>query len=253
MQDEYRTSIEHAVPMYGVEVQANQIDAYRAGFIPREAHLSFQMVFLFFWCLGLLMALRNRKVGPSILIWLVACASWLGFCSFAYHSGWVLHAMCFPLMSTVIFIGSVAANYIRAAREKRRITATFGRYVDPAVLKELLVQGGAAEQLGGKMFDIAVLFVDIRGFTPMSESLDPPTVVEIINKYLTLTTECIMRYYGTLDKFVGDCTMAFWNAPLMPSQIEENISFTPVQTCSQFPVNRPMNTSRMPVITPSTV
>ena len=122
--------------------------------------------------------------------------------------------MCFPLMSTVIFIGSVAANYIRAAREKRRITATFGRYVDPAVLKELLVQGGAAEQLGGKMFDIAVLFVDIRGFTPMSESLDPPTVVEIINKYLTLTTECIMRYHGTLDKFVGDCTMAFWNAPL---------------------------------------
>jgi adenylate cyclase len=214
MQDEYRTSIEHAVPMYGVEVQANQIDAYRAGFIPREAHLSFQMVFLFFWCLALLMALRNRKVGPSILIWLVACASWLGFCSFAYHSGWVLHAMCFPLMSTVIFIGSVAANYIRAAREKRRITATFGRYVDPAVLKELLVQGGAAEQLGGKMFDIAVLFVDIRGFTPMSESLDPPTVVEIIDKYLTLTTECIMRYHGTLDKFVGDCTMAFWNAPL---------------------------------------
>lgn len=214
MQDEYRTSIEHAVPMYGVEIQANQIDAYRSGFIPKEAHLSFQMVFLFFWCLALLMALRNRKVGPSILIWLVACASWLGFCSFAYHSGWVLHAMCFPLMSTVIFIGSVAANYIRAAREKRRITATFGRYVDPAVLKELLVQGGAAEQLGGKMFDIAVLFVDIRGFTPMSESLDPPTVVEIINKYLTLTTECIMRYHGTLDKFVGDCTMAFWNAPL---------------------------------------
>jgi len=109
---------------------------------------------------------------------------------------------------------SVASNYIRAAREKRRVTATFGRYVDPAILKELLVQGGSAEDLGGKMFDIAVLFVDIRGFTTMSEALDPPTVVQIINKYLTLTTECIMRYHGTLDKFVGDCTMAFWNAPL---------------------------------------
>ena len=48
----------------------------------------------------------------------------------------------------------------------------------------------------------------------MSESLDAPTVVEIINRYLTLTTNCIMRYHGTLDKFVGDCTMAFWNAPL---------------------------------------
>lgn len=214
MQDEYRTSIEHAAPMYGVEIQANQIDAYRAGFLPKEANLGFQMGLLFLWCLALLMGLRNRKVGPSILIWLLACGSWIGLCALAYHSGWVLHALCFPLMATVIFVGSVAANYIRAAREKRRITATFGRYVDPAVLKELLVQGGAAEQLGGKMFDIAVLFVDIRGFTPMSESLDPPTVVEIINKYLTLTTECIMRYRGTLDKFVGDCTMAFWNAPL---------------------------------------
>jgi adenylate cyclase len=77
-----------------------------------------------------------------------------------------------------------------------------------------MADGSADETLGGKNFDIAVLFVDIRGFTTMSESLPPATVVEIINKYLTLTTECIMRYHGTLDKFVGDCTMAFWNAPV---------------------------------------
>ena len=214
MQDEYRTSIEHAVPMYGVEVQANQIDAYRAGFIPREAHLGFQMAFLFLWCLVLLMALRNRKVVTSVLIWLAACIAWIAFSAVSYRLGWVLHVLCFPLMSTIIFVGSVAANYIRAAREKRRITDTFGRYVDPAVLKQLLEQDSASEQLGGKMFDIAVMFVDIRGFTSTSESLDPATVVEILNRYLTLTTECVMRYHGTLDKFVGDCTMAFWNAPL---------------------------------------
>ena len=81
-------------------------------------------------------------------------------------------------------------------------------------MAELLRKGSDALELGGKTYDIAVLFVDIRGFTSMSESLDPPTVVEIINRYLTLTTECIMRHHGTLDKFVGDCTMAFWNAPL---------------------------------------
>ena len=214
MQDEYRTSIDHAEPMYGVEIVANQIDAYRSGFYPKEASLPFQMGLLFLWCLALFMGLRDRKVKTSLMVWLGSCVCWIGLCIYAYHSGWVLHVLCFPLMATVIFVGSVAINYIRAAREKRRITATFGRYVDPAVLKELLVQGGAAEQLGGKMFDIAVLFVDVRGFTPMSESLDPPTVVEIINQYLTLTTECIMRYHGTLDKFVGDCTMAFWNAPL---------------------------------------
>ena len=214
MQDEYRTAIDHAAPMYGVEIVANQIDAYRSGFYPREASLPFQMGLLFLWSAALFLGLRNRKVLPSLLVWLGCSGGWVGLCVFAYSRGWVLHTLCFPLMATVIFVGSVAANYVRAAREKRRITATFGRYVDPAVLKELLVQGGAAEQLGGQLHEIAVLFVDIRGFTAMSEALDPPTVVEIINRYLTLTTECIMRYRGTLDKFVGDCTMAFWNAPL---------------------------------------
>ena len=81
-------------------------------------------------------------------------------------------------------------------------------------MRRLIAQGASALELGGKQYDIAVLFVDIRGFTTMSEALDPPTVVEIINKYLTLTTECIMKNHGTLDKFVGDCTMAFWNAPV---------------------------------------
>jgi adenylate cyclase len=81
-------------------------------------------------------------------------------------------------------------------------------------MRQLLEQGSDALELGGRLYDIAVLFVDIRGFTTMSEALDPPTVVEIINKYLTLTTECIMKNHGTLDKFVGDCTMAFWNAPV---------------------------------------
>ena len=68
--------------------------------------------------------------------------------------------------------------------------------------------------MGGKQCDIAVLFVDIRGFTAMSEALEPAQVVEILNRYLSLTTDCVMRRHGTLDKFVGDCTMAIWNAPL---------------------------------------
>ena len=214
MGDEYRTAIDHAAPMYGVEILANQIDAFRTGFLPRECSEAVQLVLLFFWCAALVWLLCDRRVQTSVVIWLIACVGWIGVCLLAYRSGWVLHTLWFPLAASVIFVGSVAANYIRSQREKRRITATFGRYVDPAVLKELLIQGGAAEQLGGQMHEIAVLFVDIRGFTTMSEALNPPTVVEIINRYLTLTTECIMRYRGTLDKFVGDCTMAFWNAPL---------------------------------------
>ena len=215
LQDQYRTSIDHAAPMYGIEIQANQIDAYRSGnVIPKEAPEALQLILLFLLSTAMFLFLADRKVVVSVLLWLGVCFGWIGICLAAYAGGWVLHVLWIPLAATVCFVAGVAANYIRAAREKRRVTATFGRYVDPAILKELLVQGGSAEDLGGKMFNIAVLFVDIRGFTPMSESLDPPTVVEIINKYLTLTTQCIMRHHGTLDKFVGDCTMAFWNAPL---------------------------------------
>ena len=215
MQDEYRTSMDHAAPMYGIEIQANLIDAYRNGFYPHEVHETAQLVILFlvsglcFWWLW------DRKVLHALLTWLILCALWVGLCFGLYRlAGLVFHVLWVPLAATLVFIASVALNYFRASLEKRHITDTFGRYVDPAILKELLVKGGAAEDLGGKTFEIAVLFVDIRGFTTMSESLDPPTVVEIINQYLTLTTECIMRHHGTLDKFVGDCTMAFWNAPL---------------------------------------
>ena len=59
-----------------------------------------------------------------------------------------------------------------------------------------------------------MLFVDVRGFTTMSEALEPPQVVEILNRYLTLIADCILNHHGTLDKFVGDAAMAFWGAPL---------------------------------------
>ena len=94
------------------------------------------------------------------------------------------------------------------------MTETFQRYVDPVIMNELLKGDSKTLNLGGELKNIAVLFVDIRGFTTMSEALPPTTVVEILNRYLTLTTECIRKHHGTLDKFVGDCTMAFWNAPL---------------------------------------
>jgi adenylate cyclase len=214
MQDEYTTAVHRSGHMYGIEIQANQIDAYRGGFFPREMKKTPQLILLF--CIGAAMFLffLERKLIWALAGWLAASAGWTALCLLLYRAGVIMRVVWTPLLVTLLFIITVAAHYFRAQKEKRRVTATFGRYVDPAILKELLAQGGGGDDLGGKSFEIAVLFVDIRGFTSMSETLPPATVVQILNRYLSLTTACVMRYHGTLDKFVGDCTMAFWNAPL---------------------------------------
>ncbi|MBR5926286.1 MAG: adenylate/guanylate cyclase domain-containing protein, partial [Firmicutes bacterium] len=214
MQDEYRTSINHAAPMYGIEIQANQIDAYRNADYPKEVSKLVQAIILFIISFAAAYVFIGASVKRGVLVWIIACVVWMAICFAASKAGIVMHVIRIPAALTILLAVCTGFNYVRAQREKRKVTSVFGRYVDPAIMNELLAEGGAAETLGGKNCNIAVLFVDIRGFTTMSESLPPATVVEIINKYLTLTTECIMRYHGTLDKFVGDCTMAFWNAPV---------------------------------------
>ncbi|MBE6909116.1 MAG: adenylate/guanylate cyclase domain-containing protein [Ruminococcaceae bacterium] len=213
LQDAYLTAVDHAEPMYGIEIQANAIDSYRAAFFPRELGGRWQLALTFVLCFLAMLWFYDRKVSLALPVWAALSAGWVGLCVLLYRSGVILHVLWVPLFITALFVASVAVNYVRAQREKHRVQNTFGHYVDPAVMKQLLEHGSGELELGGKLYDIAVLFVDIRGFTTMSEALDPPTVVEIINKYLTLTTECIMKNHGTLDKFVGDCTMAFWNAP----------------------------------------
>lgn len=101
-----------------------------------------------------------------------------------------------------------------AEMQRRRVKDTFSRYMEPAVVEALLRDGVTDEDFRGKSMEVAVLFVDIRGFTSLSEQLEAEKVVEILNRFLTLTSDAIQSNGGTLDKFIGDCTMAFWGAPL---------------------------------------
>jgi len=215
LQDYVTTSTDHSKKMFGIEAQANMIEMYLRGDFKREASQSVQYVLLFFVSLLALLLMWERKVLASTLIWLGLSGGSVGISYLFYHKlGLVTHVLWVPLSITAIYIATVAINYVRAALERRRVTNTFKRYVAPEIVSEILREGSDALGLGGKLTDIAVLFVDIRGFTPMSEVLTPPQVVDVLNSYLTLTSSAVMANSGTLDKFIGDATMAFWGAPL---------------------------------------
>ena len=214
LMDDYPVSISHAEKMYGIEIQANMLNAFINDEYKSEAGDGIQLLILFIITFLSLLFLHNRKVLPSILFTVAVIAASTGAALLLYSAGEVVHTMWIPFCALVAFIFTVAENYVRTSMEKKRVQAAFGRYVDPGVIKELMREDSDSLGLGGKLTDIACLFVDIRGFTTMSEILTPQQVVEILNQYLTLTTRCIMQNHGTLDKFIGDCTMAIWNAPL---------------------------------------
>lgn len=214
LQDSYITSADHARAMYGVEYQANAVQALLWEDYKLEAGRTLQLLLLFFLLfLGCLLFLR-LPIRFSLPLLGVSLAGYLFLTRLLYRMGWVCHVLWIPAGLTFLYIGCIVVHYVRAAMEKRRITGTFKRYVAPEIVNEILKEGTKALELGGRLTQIAVLFVDVRGFTPMSELLKPTQVVEILNRYLSLISDCILKNRGTLDKFVGDAAMAFWGAPL---------------------------------------
>ena len=216
--DSMPTALDRADVMYGVDIHANALEAFHKGFFPREIERAPQLLMLFVVSFAAEFLFRNAKMQRLIAGWIIGAAGWIVLCHVAYRQELIMHVIWIPSAVSLIFVKAIATNYSRARDDRDRVAATFGRYVDPTVMDQLINGDPKSLDVGGKLSNIAVLFVDIRGFTSMSEQLPPATVVEILNRYLTLTTECIRRHHGTLDKFVGDCTMAFWNAPLEQDQ-----------------------------------
>jgi adenylate cyclase len=112
------------------------------------------------------------------------------------------------------FLGSLTVKYLTEVRERLRVTRTFGRYVAKDIVAEVLAAPeDAVATLKGAMRPLSVLFADLRGFTAASENATPGDVVSALNVYLDAMTRAVTEEKGTIDKFMGDCVMAFWGAP----------------------------------------
>jgi adenylate cyclase len=111
------------------------------------------------------------------------------------------------------FMGGILFSYVAEGRNRAFLKKSFSQYLSPEVIEELGRNPGLLK-LGGEERTISVFFSDIEGFTPLSESLTPERLALFMNRYLSILSECILAEGGTLDKYVGDAVMAFWNAPL---------------------------------------
>jgi adenylate cyclase len=114
---------------------------------------------------------------------------------------------------TLTFLATLAFRLLVIDSDRRMLRNAFGHFVSPDVLQEI-EQNADSLELGGEVKDITVLFVDIRGFTALSETLPPDNLVSLINTLLDRWSSAIIATGGTIDKFIGDSIMAFWNAPL---------------------------------------
>lgn len=139
----------------------------------------------------------------------VGVGAWLAF----RHQGLLIDAS-FPLLAGVAVHFSVTAyRYLITDRDARFVRHAFARYVSPAVLAQVQKQPEMLK-LGGEVRELTIMFADVRNFTPISEGLVPEELVAFLNRLLGELSHCVVEEHGTIDKYIGDSLMAFWNAPV---------------------------------------
>ncbi len=150
----------------------------------------------------------------SGVIFLAVCAGWLSLAVFSFNSLAVIIPIILPIAAVLISYGlAIAWRALTEGRQKRWLKGVFAQYVPPTVVEQMTKNPNLV-RLGGDKRIVTSLFSDIASFTSISERMDPPTLVNFLNEYLSLMNEILFKYKGTIDKYEGDAIIAFFNAPL---------------------------------------
>ena len=213
MQDNFKVPSGGSEQMYGVEIHANILQSYLENRFAVNGNTVMFAILTALAAFILHIVFRKLNVWQSVLILFAAVGAEVFLCVTLNNRGTTYNIVYMPLIAFISFIYALAIHYAVEKARKQKVINAFRKYVAPQIVEEISKKGDFTIELGGQNKDIAVLFVDIRGFTTMSEALEPEKVVEILNEYLSLTTKSIFDNMGTLDKFVGDATMAVFNSP----------------------------------------
>ena len=215
LRDIVATPLSPAVP--GVEVHAEIIDQIIGGsYLTRPDWApGAEVVAAVILTIALLAALL--VFGPLVaaltaanLVAISAAGAWIAFVQWRLLLDPIL-----PSVSVLsVYLTATALLLLLTDRERQFVRRAFGQYLAPALV-ERLADNPSALALGGETRELTVLFCDIRHFTALSESLDPQELTKLLNRFFTPMTDILLRSGATIDKYVGDQIMAFWNAPLV--------------------------------------
>jgi adenylate cyclase len=208
------TPLQSAVP--GVVVHAQALEQILSG-----AHLSrpvfatgAELVFLVVF--GALVAYLIQRSGPILAaltavaaIVSVSATSWV-----AYRQHGLLLDPVYPsLVLVALYLATSLGTYIKSEMDRTYVRSAFSHYLAPPLVEEL-ARNHTRLKLGGEMRDVTVMFADVRGFSHIAEGLDAEALIHFVNEIFTPLSKVILARQGTIDKFIGDAVMAFWNAPL---------------------------------------
>jgi adenylate cyclase len=206
------------IPMAGVEIHAQVLEnILEASFLQRPKYL-IGIEISTIVVLGLLMIILVPFLGAAwtMTATIVVMSGYVAASYYAFSSARLLLDPTFPTLAVVLTAMFMAtANYLREERERRQIRGAFGQYVSPDLVNQLSEDPDRLI-LGGERRPLSILFSDVRGFTTISESFkdNPAGLTVLMNRFLTVLSNAILHHGGTIDKFMGDAVMAFWNAPL---------------------------------------
>ena len=213
MQDSFHTPADRARDMFGVELNANIVRALMMGKTSQRAPVLVHAVIAALLVFVYVFTARKMKMYPAVLsvIWLIIADIGAGF---VLSRCGIIITLIYPLIVAGVFAAAIfVEKYIEETLRKKRILQSFEKYLAPQVIKQLSKDEEYDFTLGVEKREVCVMFVDIRGFTTMSEKLAPEEVSQILNEFLSEVTKCVFRHSGMLDKFIGDAAMAVFNAP----------------------------------------
>ncbi len=214
LKDIRSTPLDTFVP--GVEVHLNIIDQIlQSQFLKRSIEAEgIEAVTIL--AIGVVIILLSPFIGAltqAIVVTILMLASiYAGW--YAFKTEGLLIDVIYPALSVlVIFTFSNILTYLRTETEKKQVREAFGLYISPDFMTEL-TKNPDKLKLGGEIRDLSIMFTDIRNFTSISEGLLPEELIQLMNDFLTPMSNLVMKNRGTIDKYMGDAMMAFWNAPL---------------------------------------